>query len=156
LFCLSRQFFPCYSYETSNGIKVEESGYVKPAIDVRRGPAEGTTDENTGDSQVIQGSYSYVAPDGSPISLTYDHTPNIHWLIRIRKIRKKIQYSKTNKMYFLYSGYYKFYVMSTTCSSSGGASRTTIGILRVCYVCWLLPGLKWNLVAANRHNTHAI
>lgn len=60
-----------YSFETSNGIKVEESGFVKPAIDVRSGPGEGTTDENTGDSQVIQGSFSYVAPDGSPISLKY-------------------------------------------------------------------------------------
>lgn len=60
-----------YSFETSNGIKVEESGFVKPVIDVRSGLGEGTTDENTGDSQVIQGSFSYTAPDGSPISLKY-------------------------------------------------------------------------------------
>jgi hypothetical protein len=49
---------------------------VKPVIDVRSGLGEGTTDENTGDSQVIQGSFSYTAPDGSPISLKYDHMPN--------------------------------------------------------------------------------
>lgn len=60
-----------YSFEASNGIKVEESGYVKPAIDVRSGLGEGTTDENTGDIQVIQGSFSYLAPDGTPISLKY-------------------------------------------------------------------------------------
>jgi hypothetical protein len=60
-----------YSFEASNGIKVEESGFVKPVIDVRSGVGEGTTDENAGDSQVIQGSFSYVAPDGTPISLKY-------------------------------------------------------------------------------------
>jgi hypothetical protein len=34
-------------------------------------------------------------------------------------------------------------VSSTTCLSSGGAAHTTIGIglLRACYVCWLLPEL---------------
>jgi hypothetical protein len=32
---------------------------------------------------------------------------------------------------------------STTCSSSGGVAQTALGILRVCYVSWLLPGLEW-------------
>jgi hypothetical protein len=35
------------------------------------------------------------------------------------------------------------HVSSTTYSSSGGAAQT-IGILRACYACWLLPGLIWN------------
>jgi hypothetical protein len=34
------------------------------------------------------------------------------------------------------------HVSSTTCSSLGGAAQTTIGILRACCVCWLLPGLE--------------
>lgn len=59
-----------YSFEASNGIKVEESGYLKPAIDVRAGLGEDKNDEN-GDSQVIQGSFSYTAPDGTPINLKY-------------------------------------------------------------------------------------
>jgi hypothetical protein len=62
----------CCSFEASNGIKVEESGYLKPAIDVRTGLGEDKDDEN-GDSQVIQGSFSYTAPDGTPINLKYVH-----------------------------------------------------------------------------------
>ncbi|XP_021942172.1 endocuticle structural glycoprotein SgAbd-8-like, partial [Zootermopsis nevadensis] len=58
-------------FEASNGIKIEESGFVKPAIDVRSGLGADKNDENAGDIQVIQGSFSYTAPDGSPISLRY-------------------------------------------------------------------------------------
>jgi hypothetical protein len=36
------------------------------------------------------------------------------------------------------------YVSSITCSSSGGAAQTTLGILRACYVSWLLPGLEFH------------
>lgn len=60
-----------YSFEASNGIKVEESGYVKPAIDVRAGLGEDKNEEDNGDSQVIQGSFSYIAPDGTPINLKF-------------------------------------------------------------------------------------
>jgi hypothetical protein len=66
----------CCSFEASNGIKVEESGYVKPAIDVRAGLGEDKNDEDNGDSQVIQGSFSYTAPDGTPINLKYVHVLN--------------------------------------------------------------------------------
>lgn len=45
------------SYETDHGIVVESSGYLKNA---------GTPDE----VQVIQGSYTYISPEGVPI-ITY-------------------------------------------------------------------------------------
>ncbi|KAG5675023.1 hypothetical protein PVAND_004963 [Polypedilum vanderplanki] len=46
-----------YSYSTGNGIKVDESGYLK----------------NLGQqkAQVVQGSYSYTSPEGQPISVRY-------------------------------------------------------------------------------------
>jgi hypothetical protein len=59
----------------------------------------------------------------------------------------QIQYSKTNAMHFLCSiyceltasTYFEHYLLS-----SGAAAKTILGILRACYVCWLLPGLEWN------------
>ncbi|XP_039294314.1 endocuticle structural glycoprotein SgAbd-2-like, partial [Nilaparvata lugens] len=45
-------------YETENGIRSIASGGLKNP---------GTPDE----AQVIQGSYSYTAPDGTPIQVTY-------------------------------------------------------------------------------------
>ncbi|XP_039294333.1 endocuticle structural glycoprotein ABD-4-like isoform X2 [Nilaparvata lugens] len=47
-----------YQYETENGIQTSASGDLKNA---------GTPDE----ALVIQGSYSYTAPDGTPIQVTY-------------------------------------------------------------------------------------
>ncbi|RZF33382.1 hypothetical protein LSTR_LSTR011916 [Laodelphax striatellus] len=47
-----------YQYETENGIQTAASGDLKNA---------GTPDE----ALVIQGSYSYTAPDGTPITVTY-------------------------------------------------------------------------------------
>lgn len=44
----------CLSFEADNGIAVQGAGYLKDA---------GTENE----AQVIQGSYSYTAPDGTPI-----------------------------------------------------------------------------------------
>ncbi|KAJ9574176.1 hypothetical protein L9F63_008432, partial [Diploptera punctata] len=57
------------SFETEDGIKFEQSGFIKPGLAPRSG-AEGD-EEGTGDIQVVQGSFSYTAPDGTPISLTY-------------------------------------------------------------------------------------
>jgi len=48
-----------WAYETGNGIKAEEQGFLKNA---------GVPDQET---QVAQGSYSYTAPDGQLISVTY-------------------------------------------------------------------------------------
>ncbi|KAK6621127.1 hypothetical protein RUM43_011433 [Polyplax serrata] len=48
-----------WSYETGNEIQAEESGYVKNA---------GNPETET---QVAQGSYSYTAPDGQRITVTY-------------------------------------------------------------------------------------
>ncbi|XP_030388582.1 endocuticle structural glycoprotein ABD-4 [Scaptodrosophila lebanonensis] len=47
-----------YSYETGNGINVEEEGYLKNA---------GTDNEG----QVAQGFFSYTSPEGVPIRITY-------------------------------------------------------------------------------------
>ncbi|GAB0093175.1 pupal cuticle protein 20-like [Sergentomyia squamirostris] len=47
-----------YSYETANGIKVEEEGEIKN---------KGTENEILS----VRGSYSYTAPDGTPITVTY-------------------------------------------------------------------------------------
>ncbi|XP_070495016.1 endocuticle structural glycoprotein SgAbd-2-like [Chironomus tepperi] len=46
-----------YSYSTGNGIKADESGYLK----------------NVGQqkAQVVQGSYSYTSPEGQPIQVRY-------------------------------------------------------------------------------------
>ncbi|XP_031640899.1 endocuticle structural glycoprotein SgAbd-4-like [Contarinia nasturtii] len=48
-----------WAYETGNGIKAEEQGFLKNA---------GVPDQ---EAQVAQGSYSYTAPDGQLISVTY-------------------------------------------------------------------------------------
>lgn len=61
-----------FSYESGNGIKVEQSGYVKkaPADAAKTGELrEG--EEDDADIQVLQGSFSYVAPDGQQISLKW-------------------------------------------------------------------------------------
>ena len=52
------------SYETGNEIQAEESGYVKNA---------GNPETET---QVAQGSYSYTAPDGQRITVTYTADEN--------------------------------------------------------------------------------
>jgi Insect cuticle protein len=51
--------FTC-SYETANGIKAQETGTLKKA-----------TGPDTSDVIIADGSYSYTAPDGTLISLTY-------------------------------------------------------------------------------------
>lgn len=48
-----------YVYETGNGIRAQEQGYVKNA---------GQKDHEV---QVAQGEYSYPGPDGHPISVQY-------------------------------------------------------------------------------------
>ncbi|KAH8408611.1 hypothetical protein KR215_008202 [Drosophila sulfurigaster] len=47
-----------YAYETSNGIKEESSGVVKN---------QGTEEEGI----EVSGRFSYIAPDGTPIEVTY-------------------------------------------------------------------------------------
>lgn len=53
----------CCSYETENGIAAQETG----AIQNLGGQNEAT---------VVQGSFSYTAPDGTPISVTYTADEN--------------------------------------------------------------------------------
>jgi hypothetical protein len=36
------------------------------------------------------------------------------------------------------------HVSSVTCSTSGDLAQMTLGMLRACYVGWLLPGLEWS------------
>lgn len=57
-----------FSYETSNGIKVEQGGYVKKGPEGRSLNGSDPNEES-GDVQVIQGAYSYTAPDGQQIHL---------------------------------------------------------------------------------------
>ncbi|XP_066584029.1 endocuticle structural glycoprotein SgAbd-1-like [Prorops nasuta] len=52
-----------YSYDTENGISVAETGEVK-----NLGPA--------GQIEVVRGQYSYTAPDGTPIVVTYTADEN--------------------------------------------------------------------------------
>lgn len=54
-----------YSYQTGNEIEAEESGYQLPEA-----PEQG------GGGHFAQGSYSYTAPDGSKISMSYTAGPN--------------------------------------------------------------------------------
>ena len=52
--------FECFSYETANGIKAEETGTLKKA----QNPEDGNV-------VVAQGSYSYKSPEGEQISINY-------------------------------------------------------------------------------------
>lgn len=52
-----------YAYSTANGISAQEQGYLKNA---------GSANE----AEVAQGSYSYTAPDGQQISVTYTADEN--------------------------------------------------------------------------------
>ncbi|XP_026486353.1 endocuticle structural glycoprotein ABD-4-like [Vanessa tameamea] len=49
-----------YSYETENGIKADETGSLKKA-----------TGPDSSDVIIAQGSFSYTAPDGTVINLSY-------------------------------------------------------------------------------------
>lgn len=59
-----------FSYESGNGIKFEQSGYLKkaPAVASRAGELREGEDADE-DIQVLQGSFSYTAPDGQQINL---------------------------------------------------------------------------------------
>ncbi|XP_017785775.1 PREDICTED: endocuticle structural glycoprotein SgAbd-2-like [Nicrophorus vespilloides] len=48
-----------YDYQTSNGIAAQEQGVLKNA---------GSKD---GESEEVQGSYQYTAPDGTPVKIQY-------------------------------------------------------------------------------------
>ncbi|OXA57969.1 Endocuticle structural glycoprotein SgAbd-2 [Folsomia candida] len=52
-----------YNYETSNGIKAEENGYLK---------GRGTNNE----IQTVQGSYQYYSPEGELIRVVYTADEN--------------------------------------------------------------------------------
>lgn len=63
-----------YSFETGNGIKVEESGSIKqgaPGVQGRSSAGAEGEDDSNNTILVLQGSYSYTAPDGQQISLKY-------------------------------------------------------------------------------------
>ncbi|RVE45632.1 hypothetical protein evm_009745 [Chilo suppressalis] len=61
-----------FSYETGNGIKREEISYEKVIPKARSaGSEEGGENDESNEIHVQQGSYSYVAPDGTVISLKY-------------------------------------------------------------------------------------
>ena len=56
---------PVYSYETGDGTRAQEQGYLKNA---GAGP--------DAEAQTVQGSYSYAGPDGNTISVTYTADEN--------------------------------------------------------------------------------
>ncbi|XP_022901107.1 endocuticle structural glycoprotein ABD-4-like [Onthophagus taurus] len=59
-----------YSYETGDGIKLQQAGFVKPIPPGERKAVDGEK-EGAAEAQVINGSYSYTAPDGTAIELQY-------------------------------------------------------------------------------------
>lgn len=56
-YCLTYQFEQCYSFESGNGIQAQEEGILKQAPE--------------GPGAAAQGSYSYTAPDGQVIQMSY-------------------------------------------------------------------------------------
>jgi hypothetical protein len=62
------------------------------------------------------------------------HTQHLVYCVRVMSVGCYQDWSGTGALH----------VSSITSSSSGGATQAEIGILRACYVSWLLPGLEWN------------
>ncbi|XP_050304557.1 endocuticle structural glycoprotein SgAbd-4-like [Anthonomus grandis grandis] len=60
-----------YSYETGNGIKVEENGSIKPAAPGFQGRSAAGEESTNNTVVVLQGSFSYTAPDGQVITVRY-------------------------------------------------------------------------------------
>lgn len=63
------RFLFVYSYETGNGIRVDEVSYIKKSPNLQGRSGQLRDEEGNGDVQVKSGSYSYTAPDGTVISL---------------------------------------------------------------------------------------
>ncbi|XP_058447059.1 endocuticle structural glycoprotein SgAbd-4-like [Malaya genurostris] len=61
-----------YAYETGNGIKVDDQGELK-VLQVEKEDGTGTVE---GVVSVQRGSYSYTAPDGTPISVQWTADEN--------------------------------------------------------------------------------
>ncbi|XP_005188865.1 endocuticle structural glycoprotein SgAbd-4-like [Musca domestica] len=60
------------SYETSNGIKVENIGYMKKILVPRQETEDGQVIEEHEEMILVQsGSYSYLDPEGNVITLRY-------------------------------------------------------------------------------------
>ncbi|XP_069674216.1 larval cuticle protein 65Ag1-like [Periplaneta americana] len=78
-----------YSFETGDGTKAEQSGQLK-----NLGPND--------DGEVVQGSFSYVAPDGKTYSVTYTADENgfqpqgEHLLAIPEAIARSIEYNKAH------------------------------------------------------------
>lgn len=60
-----------YAYETSNGIKADASGQLKDIKSPVYGTNGEVTEERPGRAVVQKGSYSYTAPDGTPINVEW-------------------------------------------------------------------------------------
>lgn len=59
------------SYDTANGINVQESAYIKHNENAARALPGSENETESGDILVIQGQVSYTAPDGQVINLRY-------------------------------------------------------------------------------------
>lgn len=70
-FPISTEIFKLSSFETGNGIKVEEVGTVKQGTPSVQGRSAAGADEDDGNNTVVvlQGSFSYTGPDGQLYSV---------------------------------------------------------------------------------------
>ncbi|KAK4880460.1 hypothetical protein RN001_008606 [Aquatica leii] len=64
-----------FTYETGNGIHVQEGGYLKKG-EARLNDGSQSADGNDGDIQVIVGAFAYKSPDGTDIQLQYTADEN--------------------------------------------------------------------------------
>ena len=57
-----------FAFETSNGIKREESGRLEKS---QRSASGNKLQDGDGAGMEVQGSYSYIGPDGKMVTVTY-------------------------------------------------------------------------------------
>ncbi|TKX27768.1 cuticular protein RR-1 [Spodoptera litura] len=62
-YAFSSYLYACFSFSTADGKQAQESGYLKDAFIDNAGNPQGT--------QVVQGSYAYISPEGTPIQVSY-------------------------------------------------------------------------------------
>ena len=72
-----------WGFETSDGFKAEQTGETAPPGLGRSGKGlEGGEEAEEGGGEIIKGSYSYNAPDGQVISVTYIADKNVLQMFR--------------------------------------------------------------------------
>ncbi|XP_044750883.1 endocuticle structural glycoprotein SgAbd-3-like [Coccinella septempunctata] len=64
-----------YSFETSDGIRVQQNGFLKKSDNIPASSADNQEAQNES-IQVLTGGYSYVAPNGETIQIQYTADEN--------------------------------------------------------------------------------